>query len=104
MEMLVIELKLKHIAKQYLDVAKLQITRSGDYLSSYSIRLKLFFCERVETAYDSLPPSLKIIINNDFFYQDYPGWWKSSYSKKQYHKLKRKAVNLFLEVFYESGY
>ena len=43
----------------------------------------------------------KEFINNDFFYQDYPGWWKLTYKKSNYMKLRNDAINKFLEVFYE---
>lgn len=59
------------------------------------------FLSAVELAYSSLSAPLKRIINNDFFYQDYPGWWKLIYKKNNYQRLKAIAVNNFLEIFYE---
>ena len=55
----------------------------------------------VELAYSLLPYPLKQIINNDFFYQAYPGWWKSIYKKNNYLKLRALAVNTFLEAYHE---
>lgn len=91
------EQKIKKIAKIYL------LFPFGDSFSySYPIYPKYFdFRTSVELAYASLSAPLQKIINNDFFYQDYPGWWKLIYKKNNYERLKRLAVTSFLEAFYE---
>ena len=57
---------------------------------------------RVETAYEKLDPIDQDFINNDFFYQKYPMWWKDIYSKTTYYRLKRKSMESFKEAF-ENG-
>lgn len=75
---------------------------SINHLSSNSRNQKLeSFLSAVELAYSSLSAPLKRIINNDFFYQDYPGWWKLIYKKNNYQKLKALAIDNFLEIFHE---
>ena len=95
MESKILESKIRSIAVQYLR-------------SFYSIHIlkiqhksKCFFCSHVEYAFKTLAAPYQKIINNDFFYQDYPGWWKSIYKKSDYLKLKRTASKKFLEAFYE---
>ena len=103
METNVIEQKLKHIAYQYL--CSQNYLLSNPYpikRNNFSLRFKFDFMHKVETAYSSLSSSLQMIINNDFFYQDYPGWWKGRYTAKQYSRLKKKAMNQFLEAYYET--
>lgn len=99
MEKLINEQLLKKIANKYLSLVCLY--PNGIYLNQ-SLNPTYQFYNKVELAYSLLPSPLKSIINNDFFYQDYPGWWKSLYRKRAYQKLKRKAVDLFLEAFYET--
>ena len=59
------------------------------------------FISRVEETYILLGPLEQLIINNDFFYEDYPDWWVELFSKTTYLMLKRKALIHFLKIFYE---
>lgn len=91
------EQKLASIAKIYL----YSISNQYPYSSITKSQKIEMFKSSVELAYQSLDVPLKKIINNDFFYQEYPGWWKLLYSKSSYQKLRLLAINKFLEVFYE---
>ena len=91
------EQKLKSIAKLYLN---LLITKETKKNTINNNRIDSFR-SAVELAYSSLSAPLQKIINNDFFYQDYPGWWRLIYKKNNYHKLKNAAISSFLEAFYE---
>lgn len=96
------ELKLKHIANKYFNYHSIASNTPHAHITFLSNNVfGLSFCNRVELAYSSLTSPLKVLINNDFFYQAYPGWWKSIYTKRQYNRLKRKAVIRFMEAFYE---
>ena len=88
------EQKLQNIAKIYIH--SLNLSFNNPNLSNLSS-----FQSAVELAYASLNAPLQRIINNDFFYQDYPGWWKFLYKKNNYLRLRHTAVNKFLEAFYE---
>jgi len=54
----------------------------------------------VEAAFALLSDDEKLVINNDYFYNDYYGWWKSIFSKSEYRLLKRRAEKDFLSYFY----
>ena len=106
MEQTILELKIRHIAKKYLshNFYSYPSQKAQSHILRFDFIFHSSFQRKVELAFNSLSSPLKIIINNEFFYQDYPGWWKKKYSKKKYQKLKRKACTLFLEVFYEVSY
>ena len=82
-----------------------QNEKSTDFLSDsgnlFFVNKKERFIHRVEDAYAKLDPLEQLIVNNDFFYEDYPGWWIDVFSKNSYLYLKRKAITHFLETFYE---
>ena len=52
-------------------------------------------------AYSGLNPIEQLFINNDFFYEDYPDWWKELYSKSQYTRYMKRAIVHFLRLFYD---
>ena len=54
---------------------------------------------RVKYAYNKLDLIDKRIINNDFFFQEYPGWWVDIYSKSTYYRLRSRSIKNFLEAF-----
>ena len=91
------EQQLKQIARLYLlslsNQSQIKIHRITPNLISFQ--------NAVEVAYASLSAPLKLIINNDFFFQDYPGWWKPSYKRIHYRRLKNHAINDFLEAYHE---
>lgn len=100
METNISELKLKHIAKKYLSFFTSYSFLNFPSIKSYSLNFNLNFLSHVELAFQSLSSPLKLIINNDFFYQDYPGWWKKIYTWSEYQSLKRKAIKTFMENYY----
>ena len=57
----------------------------------------------IREAYASLSSEERTIINNEFFYQKYPFWWKSTYSSSVFKKLKLKSMSHFLEEFYNEA-
>ncbi|MFA7032786.1 MAG: hypothetical protein WC201_04415 [Bacilli bacterium] len=58
--------------------------------------------EKVEKAFSCLDEIEKIFINNDFFFEKYPYWWESIYSRCTYYRYKRKAMGHFLEAYEKS--
>ena len=54
---------------------------------------------RVRETYNKLDALEKAFINNDFFYQNYPDWWKDTFSKTTYYRLRRQSMRHFLQVF-----
>ena len=61
------------------------------------------FIRKVENSYNKLNPLEQVVINNDFFYEEYPFWWKRLYSKSQYTHLKKRAMTHFLSIFYDEN-
>lgn len=61
------------------------------------------YIARVENAFESLTEIEKEFINNDFFYQAYPNWWKKYYTRSKYYLIKKRSMMSFLEAF-EYGY
>ena len=55
--------------------------------------------KNVESSLDCLNEEEKNIINNEFFFQNYPFWWGEMYSRGQFIKLKRAAVEKFLKNY-----
>ena len=94
--------KLSIIASTYLSLISVMQKRNQELFTfTHPLNPYLKFCSNVELAFLSLSTPLRRIINNDFFYQDYPGWWKLSYNKHQYLKLKELAIKKFMEAYYE---
>ena len=95
-----LEAKMSSLSKNYLSIQKAFITHtiSNKYqdLSNPFVQ----FCFTIEQAFYSLSSPLKKIINNEFFYQAYEGWWKDIYSEKQFKKLRRIAIYKFMEAYY----
>lgn len=54
---------------------------------------------RVRLAYNQLDLVDQRIINNDFFYQEYPGWWVKTFSKSTYYRLRSRSIKNFVEAF-----
>lgn len=54
---------------------------------------------KVNRAYEQLDELEKTFINNDFFYQNYPNWWKETFSKTSYYRLRRQSMRHFMELF-----
>ena len=59
------------------------------------------FIRHVEETYEELNAIEQLFINNDFFYEDYPDWWKRLYTRSQYIHFKKRAIIHFLRIFYD---
>ncbi|MBO4856218.1 MAG: hypothetical protein J5511_02455 [Bacilli bacterium] len=81
------------IANQYF--ASLKILSE----STKGKKKEALFVNRVKTAYAQLDGLEQRIINNEFFYQDYPNWWKHKYCKSTFYRIKKKSMVNFLEAF-----
>lgn len=57
------------------------------------------YIKKVKRAYAILDKLDQRIINNEFFFQDYPDWWKNTYSKTTFYRIKRLSMKRFLEAF-----
>ena len=57
------------------------------------------FVIKVNRAYYQLSDVEQEIINNDFFYEAYPNWWKKTYPKSSYYRLRKRSMKRFKEAF-----
>ena len=98
------EERMEKIASLYFRIKKdLEINL---YLSDGSVSPEEIMLERIENSYQNLESFERMIINNDFFYNDYAGWWQNYCSRSEYIKRRRHAINQFLRNFdnYEKAY
>lgn len=87
---------IKNIAKNYFSAKeKLKKHCEPQHLKFVTNR----FIKRVEKAYSKLDNLDQYFINNEFFYEAYPFWWKKIYSKTTYYRLMRKSMTHFKEAF-----
>lgn len=94
------EKKITLLSKQYLSIQKsfsLNVI-SNKYLDFTNPFVQ--FCFDIEQIFYSLPTPLRTIINNEFFYQSYKGWWKKIYSHKHFKTLRKIAIYKFMEAYY----
>ncbi|MGM9873336.1 MAG: MG284/MPN403 family protein [Bacilli bacterium] len=75
-----------------------------EYINGYQNNQSRFLCKLVDTSFNNLNFVSKQIINNEFFFNDYPYWWEKYYSKRYFLKLKKKAMNQFLFNIYVNHY
>ena len=90
------------IAKTFFEFKKDQkeILELSDVDQSDSKHSQNSFVHRVEEAYSGLNPIEQLFINNDFFYEEYPEWWKELYTKTQYTRYMKRAIVHYLRHFY----
>ena len=83
--------KLYFIAKEKCGSGEIHdVTDNNDYF---------VFITRVERAFDQLTDIEKEFINNDFFYEAYPNWWKKYYSRSNYYRIRKMSMLSFKEAF-----
>ena len=93
--------KIDDIAKEYF-ASKNELNSKGVLLDPNLINDDSPYQKyivKVNDAYSTLNDIEKAIINNDFFYQNYPLWWKSSFRRSTYYRYKNKAMIHFVEAF-----
>jgi len=95
------EKEMQSISYQYF-AAKRDETKKKlcDNINS-SFSFSSLYASRVHSAFFNLNDEEKMIINKDFFYEDYKDWWLLTYTKKMYLNKKKEAMRKFLTNFYE---
>lgn len=92
------EQELTKIANNYLNFLKKK--RNNIHFSNGEEDLVYdHFIKRINYAYEKLPLFRRKIINNDFFYNDYPFWWEKYCSKDFYLEERKLAIRQFLKEF-----
>jgi len=91
------------IAQRYFLARRLHQLKSeqslgeNEYCGEGSYRIYLF---KVLNAFESLNDKEKILINSEFFFQNYEDWWKPIYTKASFYRYKKQAMLSFLGAFY----
>ena len=91
-----LEKEMSGLASLYFKALELSKNENGEKKQFHLVNL-------VRNAYASLNREERTFINNEFFYQKYPYWWKDYYSFSSYRRTKYKSMTHFLEVFYDSA-
>lgn len=96
------ELKLSQIAARYL-LCKDWLKKKEGKISNGEKDTEVHYATyvaRVEDSYGGLEENQKLIVNNDFFYQNsFPFWWESYFAKSSYYRIKKAAMMKFLRNF-----
>ena len=90
--------EVEEIAKLYF-IAMQMMKNSGLSDSDGKPSDQQRYITKVENAFESLTDIEKEFINNDFFYQAYPNWWKKYYTRSKYYLIKKRSMQAFLEAF-----
>lgn len=59
----------------------------------------IYYLNKVLNAYIPLSSIHKLVINNDFFFNDYPYWWTNKFTKEEYNSLKYQSMICFLNNY-----
>ena len=76
---------------------------NGVSIKPMYIRVTLQENERISTfemLFGLLSKEEQLVISNDFIIQSDQEWWKSTWSKTTYYKLKHNAVDKFVGLLY----
>ncbi len=93
------EMLMRDISKNYF-AAKRHIESKKEFAEEdEEVSIYHSYVERVRTAYQTLEPVEKLIINNEYFFENYPFWWTQLYSKSSFYRYKRNAMKHFLGTF-----
>lgn len=92
--------QIKEIAKQYFSYKR--ILDDNSYQNDSELEICTSYIKKVNDAYEKLDGLDKKIINNDFFYEDYPFWWRRIYTPSTYYRLKNRSMKKFIELYEKS--
>ena len=53
---------------------------------------------RVRAAFHTLKHVEQIFINNEFFYEAYPDWWRDLYKESAYYRIRKNSMKHFKEA------
>lgn len=57
------------------------------------------YISRVRRAYHELDSLERTIINNEFFFEEYPYWWEKLFSRSTFYRLKKRSMLRFKAAF-----
>ena len=56
------------------------------------------YVAKVRYAFHSLSDIEQVFINNEFFYEAYPEWWKPVYTRSTFYRIRNKSMRHFKEA------
>lgn len=68
-------------------------------LTDENFNILCAYINNVKKAFSSLETEEQTFINNEYFYQAAPEWWKKTLTLNAYKKIKKQSICHFLEVF-----
>ncbi|NLB48277.1 MAG: hypothetical protein GX813_00245 [Erysipelotrichia bacterium] len=94
----------ERVARRYFlarKVAQLKADRLiSEQLQEVSDTTCDIYLTKVLEAFETLTEKERNLINNEFFFQSYQGWWKTIYTTSTFYRYKKLAMLHFLEAFY----
>ena len=97
-----IDTQIKQIANRYMTALRKD---DESYLSSGKeddLNLYRLYLLRIQRAFSKLNELEKLVINNEYFFNDYYGWWEEIFTKKFFFKYKNKVAKKFVRYVYEN--
>lgn len=94
-----LENEINQIAEMYFSAISSKNDEEVLYDSEEELSDYERFVLRIRRAFESLNKEEQLFINNEFFYQDYPNWWKKRYSKAAFFKIRNRSMKRFKEAF-----
>lgn len=93
--------KVERISRIFFLCKKI-ISSYGDVINVHPNNPFVIFCQKISEAYEKLDKESQRMINNEFFFEKYPGWWMKELSYDNFNKKMNKSMKLFLENLYEN--
>ena len=69
-------------------------------LTESNTKMFLAYIHAVERAFELLNDNEKKCLNNEYFFEGKPEWWKSSFSPSEFEELHINTIKHFMEGFY----
>ena len=96
----VLKAKVTIVARNFIKARNL--LHSCPTLTESNTRMFINYIQAVQKAYERLDEKEKKCLNNEYFYDDKPEWWKKDINEKEFEQLLNRTVIHFMEGFYAS--
>lgn len=97
-ELYLLEEKMIAIAHNYFLACR--YLKNPSNISDDNSTLLCCYISKVKKAFQHLNEDEQSFINNEYFYEAPPYWWKKNYTLQTYNQIKQTAIEHFLEVFH----
>lgn len=97
-----LEKNVQTIANSYFIACEAIKVSSSNIYSACFLVSQMDIVRNINFIFSLLDDVEKEIINNEFFFENYPFWWENIYPEKVFKKIKLSAMKNFIELFKES--